>query len=275
MGIGTAAGVGAIGSIAGGVIGGQAAQGAADTQAQAAEYAANLQSQQASNALNFQKQVYGTTQAQQAPFLQAGTAAIGQLGQQFGTGGPQWNQQFVAPTAATEQNDPGYQFRLQQGEQALQQSAAARGDLLTGGTGKAIEQYGQDYASNEYGNVYNRSLNQYLQNYAQFQQGQSNTYSRLMGQVAAGQGAAGQAANAGQAAAGNVANIDLTSGAQQGAALQNAAAASAAGTIGSANAYTGALSGIGSNLSNAFLLTQLMGQSGYGNFANTQGWQGG
>jgi hypothetical protein len=57
--------------------------------------------------------------------------------------------QFQAPTAATEQNDPGFQFRLQQGQQALERSAAAKGGLLTGGTAQAEQQFGQDYASNE------------------------------------------------------------------------------------------------------------------------------
>jgi len=68
--------------------------------------------------------------------------------------------EFQAPTGATEQNDPGYQFRLQQGEKALQASAAARGNLLTGDTAKAIQGYGQDYASNEFQNLWNRALTQ-------------------------------------------------------------------------------------------------------------------
>jgi hypothetical protein len=51
---------------------------------------------------------------------------------------------FSAPTALTEQNDPGYQARLQLGQQALQQSAAARGNLLTGGTAQALNQNAQD-----------------------------------------------------------------------------------------------------------------------------------
>ena len=65
---------------------------------------------------------------------------------------------FQAPTAADMANDPGYQFRLDQGNKALQASAAARGTLLSGGTLKALDQYNQDYASGEYGNVYNRAL---------------------------------------------------------------------------------------------------------------------
>lgn len=54
--------------------------------------------------------------------------------------------------------DPGYQFRLDEGAKALQRSAAARGTLLTGGTQKALARYGQDYAAGEFGSIFNRNL---------------------------------------------------------------------------------------------------------------------
>jgi hypothetical protein len=69
--------------------------------------------------------------------------------------------QFTAPTGVTEQNDPGYQFRLDQGNKALLARAAASGTLLNGGTLKAIAQYNQDYASGEFQNVYNRAQGTY------------------------------------------------------------------------------------------------------------------
>ena len=71
---------------------------------------------------------------------------------------------FTAPTGVTEQNDPGYQFRLSQGEQALQQSAAANGAANTGGTMKGLIDYGQNAASQEYQNVFNRALQGYQTN---------------------------------------------------------------------------------------------------------------
>lgn len=75
---------------------------------------------------------------------------------------PQFNfPGFSAPTGANEQNDPGYAFRLAQGEGALQNSAAAQGILNTGGTLEGILNYGQNYASSEYQNVYNRALQSY------------------------------------------------------------------------------------------------------------------
>lgn len=55
--------------------------------------------------------------------------------------------------------DPGYEFRTQEGIRALDRSASARGLSLSGGQQKALLRYGQDYASQEYGNVYNRISN--------------------------------------------------------------------------------------------------------------------
>lgn len=81
-------------------------------------------------------------------------------------GVPQFNApRFQSPTGVTDQNDPGYQFRLQQGEGALQASAAARGVLNSGGTLQDVLKYGQDYASQEYSNVFNRALQGYQANY--------------------------------------------------------------------------------------------------------------
>lgn len=68
-------------------------------------------------------------------------------------------------TTSLESADPGYDFRMNEGMKALQRSAAAKGSLLTGGTAKAMTQYGQDYGSNEYDKIYNRSLGEYGLNY--------------------------------------------------------------------------------------------------------------
>lgn len=68
---------------------------------------------------------------------------------------------FAMPTAETMQQDPGYQFRLNQGMNALQNAAAAKGSLRTGGAFKALMGYGQDMASQEYGNAYGRARDVY------------------------------------------------------------------------------------------------------------------
>ena len=62
-------------------------------------------------------------------------------------------------------NEPGYQFRLGQGLKALDQSAAARGNLRTGGQIKAFNDYSQNYASQEFQNAWDRALGQYSTNY--------------------------------------------------------------------------------------------------------------
>jgi hypothetical protein len=77
---------------------------------------------------------------------------------------------FVAPSAADALNDQGYQFRLQQGRDTLEHGAAQRGILNTGMTLKDILDYGQNAASQEYGNVYNRAANTYGLNFANAQQ---------------------------------------------------------------------------------------------------------
>lgn len=65
---------------------------------------------------------------------------------------------FVAPEVT---DDPGYKFRLAQGLQALQNSAAAKGILRTGGTYKGLEDYSQQLASQEYQAAYNRAFENY------------------------------------------------------------------------------------------------------------------
>lgn len=59
--------------------------------------------------------------------------------------------------------DPGYQFRLKQGQNALRGGASAQGNLNSGATLKALERYGQDYASNEYQNAYQRNYDRLSQ----------------------------------------------------------------------------------------------------------------
>src|SRR5262249_15311890 len=127
-------------------------------------------------------------------------SGFGSLMQPFG-------EQFAAPTDVTEQNDPGFQFRLKQGQQALERSAAARGSLLTGGTMKDLTNYAQDYASNEYNNVYNRAMGEYLNRYNIFKQNQNDQFNRLAALSGIGQTSTSQLMGAGQNAASNVGNL--------------------------------------------------------------------
>jgi hypothetical protein len=72
---------------------------------------------------------------------------------------PQFNfTRFRAPNPQDIYRDPSYQFRLNEGNRAIEGSQAAKGLLRTGGTLKDLMGYGQDLASQEYGNAYNRAL---------------------------------------------------------------------------------------------------------------------
>lgn len=55
-------------------------------------------------------------------------------------------------------NSPDYQLAFNEGTQALEGSAAARGGLLSGATGRALTEYGQDRATSTFGN-YRNSIN--------------------------------------------------------------------------------------------------------------------
>lgn len=71
---------------------------------------------------------------------------------------------WKAPDPSSIMKDPSYQWRLNQGEGALENSAAAKGVLNSGGTLGDILNYGQNFASNEYNNIFNRDLTSYTTN---------------------------------------------------------------------------------------------------------------
>jgi hypothetical protein len=118
------------------LLGASAASKAADTQAGAADRAAELQ-----------YKMYQENVQRQQPFLEAGVGALNKL------------------TAAADykpfgmdkfQADPGYAFRLSEGQKAIDRQAAARGGLISGAALKAATRYGEDMGSQEYTNAFNR-----------------------------------------------------------------------------------------------------------------------
>lgn len=175
-----------------------------------------------------------------------------------------WTQQFQAPTAEQAAQYPGYQFQLQQGLSALQNSAAAQGGLLSGNTGEALTNYAEQAAQSDYGNVYNQALNQYQMGYNQFQQNQANQYNRLASLAGLGQVSAGQLSSSGLNTAGNMSNILLGAGGQIGQDFQNSAAATASGYVGGANAIAGGLGDATSNLGQLLSLYSLLGNQNSG-----------
>lgn len=119
----------------------------------------------------------GATSANAAlnPYATAGSTAATQLNAGVAAGG-QFNS---TPTMADIQIDPGYAFRLQQGQNALDRSAAARGGALSGGAIKADTDYAQGAASQEYQNAY-----------ARYQQNRQNNFNDLNAVSNSGQTAA-------------------------------------------------------------------------------------
>ena len=94
--------------------------------------------------------------------------------------------QFVAPTAAEAAQDPGYQFRLEEGQRALQQSAAAKGMLRTGNTWKDLQRYGQGMATAEYDKVYGRRMGEHQLGYGQALSENQLRYGRRFGEYGTG-----------------------------------------------------------------------------------------
>lgn len=127
------------------------------------------------------------------------------------------------------QNEPGYQFELGQGAQALQRSAAAKGQLFSGGTLKALTQYNNDFAGTKYNEAFNR-----------FNTNKLNRYNMLSGLSSGGQQVSTNLANLGQQSANNISNNIMSTGEQVGNARASGYAATGAAINGVANAGLGA-----------------------------------
>jgi hypothetical protein len=185
------------------VVGAYSANKSAQTQADAAGRSADVQ-----------MQMFREGQAAQEPWRQAGVEALNKLVpltdyKNFGM------DQFQA--------DPGYAFRLSEGQKALERTAASRGGLLSGGALKAATRYGQDYGSQEYTNAFNR-----------YQTERSARLAPLQSLAGLGQTTAQQIGQQGMQTGSNVGNE-----------ITNAGAARASGYVGTANALTG---GVGTYL---------------------------
>jgi len=226
------------GSITAALIGSAGAKKAAQQQADAARYAADLQMQQ------FEK-----TNLQQAPVRAAGYNALNEINKlgsgtygmydaegkptgETGIGSGYFTQQYT-PEEFAKGIDPGYQFRLAQGQEATSRAANMGGGMISGNALKGVQDYTQGLASNEFTGAFNR-----------FQTGRTNIYNTLAGIAGLGQQSLNTTANAGTTAAGNAGN-----------AITAAGAAQAAGTVGSANALAGGITGAGQG----YMLSQILG----------------
>jgi hypothetical protein len=147
--------------IAAAVIGGAAALGGAAIGAYGSSKAAKAQERAARESIASQERMLERQIGLQEPFRQTGITAQNQLltllGLPGGTaGGAEYGSMAQPFDMNRFQADPGYGFRMSEGMKALENSAAARGGLLSGATLKGVSRFGQDLASNEYQNAFNR-----------------------------------------------------------------------------------------------------------------------
>ena len=220
-----------------GMMGADAAGDAAATQAGASRYSADLQ-----------KQMFDVQNKQQTGYRAAGGNALSQIGalgsgtyqvyDEAGnpvgdekTGSGYLTKQFT-PQDFAEGMDPGYAFRLKMGQDQAMRQANLGGGAISGNALAGLQDYTQGQASQEYGNAFNR-----------FQTQRGNIYNTLASIAGLGQTSLGQTGSA-----------SATAGANIGQAISNAGSASAAGTVGAANALGGAVQGV----SNQYYLNQLL-----------------
>lgn len=211
-------------SLVGGLMGADASRSAGNTQADAARNASGVSQAQ-----------YRETVDNLHPWLQQGRLSLDQLSQQFGNANSPGNQAFGLQQF---QQSPAYQFNLDQGMQAINKGANARGNFYAPQTLQDLSKFAQGNASNEFQNAFS---NYNTQN--------NNLFSRLQTLSGAGQNAAVQQGGFGAQTAGQI-----------GSNMIGAGNAQAAGIVGQANAINGGLSGAG----NAALMAQILGQQQQG-----------
>lgn len=196
--------------------------------------AANTQANAQQQAANTQQNMFNTIQGNEQPYIKQGQAANTSLSQLLGlqSGNPggglsngYLTQQFN-PTQAQLNNYPGYQFQLQQGDQAIQNSAAATTGAVSGAALKNLSNFNQGLAASNYQNYFN-----------QFQTQQNNIFNRLSSIASLGQNAAGNLGNNGAQLGSGIAQAQAAAGASQ-----------AGGIVGATNSIGSALtSGAGLN----------------------------
>jgi len=257
----TAAQVGMVG-IGAGLLGGAMSSNSA-------ENAAQTQADATNNATALQKQMFDKQVELQEPFRQAGLTAQNRLLDMLGLSGnttAQGYRSLMKDFGMSDfQADPGYQWRMDQGQRALERSAAARGGLLSGAAMKAATDYGQNQGSAEYQNAFNR-----------FQTNRANKLNPLQSLMGASQTAAN---NQGQAAS-NYGN-------SVGNLMTNMGNAQAASKIAQGNAWTSAVNNGWNNWQQGQLMNKLFPSPGYsgstgytggadplGDFITSNGWTG-
>lgn len=225
--------------VAGAVVGSalissSSANKAAGAQSQAAAQSADMSKAISDQQIALAREQYAANVGLQEPFRQAGIKGQNRLMDVLGLSGNTGAQGYGSAardfSMADFQADPGYAFRLSEGQKQLERSAAARGGLLSGATGKALTRFGQDYGSQEYTNAFNR-----------YQVNRSNLLQPLQSLAGQGQTTANTIGNYGQAMTSDI-NASLGNyGTNASNALIGGANARASGYVGQANALSSAL----------------------------------
>ena len=188
-----------------------------------ASKASKAQTQAADQAAQVQKEIFDRQTELQEPFRQAGITSQNELMRMLGLGGeagtPGYGSIGAPFTAEQMEADPGYAFRLAEGEKALGRMQSARGQYLGGGAIRAGTRYGQEMGSQEYMNAFNRA--------------QALMGTRL--------GTLGSLYGAGQAAAQQVGRQAGEYGTNTGNLMVGAGQARASGYLGQSNALSQAL----------------------------------
>ncbi len=179
--------------------------------------AADAQAEGASNAGNATLQAQREAIKAQQPILDGGYAATNKLMDLLGlsknTGAPGFNSLNTPFSfdASQLESTPGYQFQLQQGQEALDRKAAAGGGFYSGAALKAAEGFGQDLARTNFDNEYSRQFNAYQTNRA-------NTLNPLQALAGQGQSSANVVSGVQQNTGNTLANLYAGLGNAQGAA---------------------------------------------------------
>lgn len=170
------------------VISGVVANKQAKAQKKASQYATNAQVQANRENIEFQRELYEQQREDIAPWRDIGVQALESLNRGIESG------QFdPGKFTFNFEEDPGYQFRLAEGQKAMDRSAAARGNLLSGGQAKALTQYNQGMASQEYGNAFARAMQEHSVESGR----KGDEFNRLASMAGVGQTASQQMQSAG------------------------------------------------------------------------------
>ncbi len=277
-------GVSAGTSLLGGLFGSNAASKAAKQQGAAANKAIGVQGNQLTNNIQdtwdaqslanntIREGVQGGQQLL-SPYSDSGKYALSSLQDLSGANGPLTNKFSFNPSDLA--SDPGYAFTLQQGQDAIQRSAAAQGKLFSGGTLKSLAGYTTGTANQYFNDAFNRNLSTFNTNQAQAM----NRIGTLQGLAGLGYSGSAASANLGAVGGAEQAANDLSSSKTRvglgedyansvGGYLTNQGNAQAQGTQNSARSWLTALDS-GTNAT----LQYLAGRPG-GQTINSQGGLG-